>query len=373
MVQFKTVQITDLTDEDLEAMAHQGQLIDVRETDEYEAGHIDGAQSYPLSSLNTKFPLDQSKTYYIYCQAGKRSQQASQMLSDSGFTVVNLNGGYQAIQDRAEAEQAQTAPAEKENFEEQPSTENTSVSELKPGRKKVNYSGMQCPGPLMNVNQELKQLQPAEQLEVLVTDPGFASDIKSWAAQTGNTLVDLKQNNNEVTAVIEKAAQQPQDLTVQHTEKGTTIVLFSGELDKALAAFIIANGARAAGREVSIFCTFWGLNALKRPHSGKVKKTGIERLFGMMLPNGPENMPLSKMNMFGLGRLMMKMIMKQKNVDSLPTLIDKAITNDIKLIACTMSMDVMGIKKEELRPEVEFAGVGTYIGDTEHANHNLFI
>lgn len=378
MVKFKTVQITDLTDEDLEAMGQQGQLIDVREPEEYEAGHIDGAQSYPLSSLNTKFPLDQSKTYYLYCQAGKRSQQASQMLSDSGFTVVNLNGGYQAIQDK---EAAQTAPnkteTEKTAKTESPKTETAqkaaTTPTLKSNRKKVNYSGMQCPGPLMNVNQELKQLEPGEQLEVVVTDPGFASDIKSWASQTGNTLVDLKQNDKEVTAVIEKADQQPKDLSVQHTEKGTTIVLFSGELDKALAAFIIANGARAAGREVSIFCTFWGLNALKRPNPGKVKKTGIERLFGMMLPSGPENMPLSKMNMFGLGRLMMKMIMKQKNVDSLPTLIDKAIDNDIKLIACTMSMDVMGIKKEELRPEVEFAGVGTYIGDTEHANHNLFI
>lgn len=364
MVKFKTVQITDLTDADLEAMGQQGQLIDVRETEEYEAGHIDGAQSYPLSSLNTKFPLDQSKTYYLYCQAGKRSQQASQMLSDSGFTVVNLNGGYQAFQDKAEAEKAQTAPTKNEK---------EATDSLKSNRKKVNYSGMQCPGPLMNVNQELKQLQPGDQLEVVVTDPGFANDIKSWTSQTGNTLVDLKQRDKEVTAVIEKAEQQPKDLSVQHTEKGTTIVLFSGELDKALAAFIIANGARAAGREVSIFCTFWGLNALKRPNPGKVKKTGIERLFGMMLPSGPENMPLSKMNMLGLGRLMMKMIMKQKNVDSLPTLIDKAIDNDIKLIACTMSMDVMGIKKEELRPEVEFAGVGTYIGDTEHANHNLFI
>lgn len=114
MVKFKTVQITDLTDADLEAMGQQGQLIDVRETEEYEAGHIDGAQSYPLSSLNTKFPLDQSKTYYLYCQAGKRSQQASQMLSDSGFTVVNLNGGYQAFQDKAEAEKAQTAPTKNE-------------------------------------------------------------------------------------------------------------------------------------------------------------------------------------------------------------------------------------------------------------------
>lgn len=372
LVKFKTVQITDLTDEDLDAMASQNQLIDVRETDEYNAGHIEGAHNYPLSTLNTKFPLDQGKTYYIYCQAGKRSQQASQMLSDSGFQVINLNGGYQAYAAKKEAEatpqssQQAVQPTKDESTADKPKT-------IDPNRKTINLSGMQCPGPLMTVNQELKALNNGQQIEVTVTDPGFASDIKAWVNQTGNHLVDLKQDTKKVTAVIEKGAQDNKDMTVHETDKGTTIVLFSGDLDKAIAAFIIANGARAAGRDVSIFCTFWGLNVLKRTDAPKVKKQGLEKLFSMMLPKGPESLPLSKMNMFGLGRIMMKLIMKQKNVDSLPTLIDKAIENDITLIACTMSMDVMGIKREELRPEVQIGGVGTYIGDTEKAKHNLFI
>ncbi|HCW8874796.1 TPA: persulfide response sulfurtransferase CstA, partial [Staphylococcus aureus] len=160
---------------------------------------------------------------------------------------------------------------------------------------------------------------------------------------------------------------------INYSAKGTTIVLFSGELDKAVAALIIANGARAAGKDVTIFFTFWGLNALKKVQTVNVKKQGIAKMFDLMLPQKNIRMPLSKMNMFGLGNMMMRYVMKKKNVDSLPTLINQAIEQNIKLIACTMSMDVMGIQKEELRDEVEYGGVGTYIGATENANHNLFI
>lgn len=370
MVRFKTVQITDLTDEDLQAMGAQDQLIDVREADEYEAGHIEDALNYPLSTLNTKFPLDQGKTYYIYCQKGGRSQQASQMLSDSGFDVINLNGGYEAYLSQQEAQpQPQHQSVSKQEQTEVTASEKT----IKPERKQLNYSGLQCPGPIVNLSQAIKQLQPGEQVEVIVTDLGFTSDIQSWAKQTGHHLIDLKTEDSKVTAIIEKGEASDQAMSVHESNNGTTIVLFSGELDKALAALIIANGARAAGREVSIFFTFWGLNALKRTDAPKVQKKGLEKLFDFMLPKGPESMPLSKMNMFGLGRFMMKLLMKQKNVDSLPALIDKAIENDIKLIACTMSMDVMGIKREELRDDVQIGGVGTYIGDTEHAKHNLFI
>ncbi|WP_412518630.1 DsrE/DsrF/DrsH-like family protein [Staphylococcus simulans] len=376
MVRFKTVQITDLTDEDLQAMGAQDQLIDVREADEYEAGHIEDALNYPLSTLNTKFPLDQGKTYYIYCQKGGRSQQASQMLSDSGFDVINLNGGYEAYHSQKEAEAQSQEPdtQEPQTANTQSSPEQTEAERtIKPERKQLNYSGLRCPGPIVNLSQAIQKLQPGEQVEVIVTDLGFASDIQSWVKQTGHHLIDLNTDDSKVTAIIEKGEASHQAMSVHESNNGTTIVLFSGELDKALAALIIANGARAAGRDVSIFFTFWGLNALKRTDAPKVQKKGLEKLFDLMLPKGPESMPLSKMNMFGLGRFMMKLLMKQKNVDSLPALIDKAIENDIKLIACTMSMDVMGIKREELRDDVQIGGVGTYIGDTEHAKHNLFI
>ena len=259
---------------------------------------------------------------------------------------------------------------EEKNVSDDTKEENTNV-EIKAERKQFNYSGLQCPGPIVNISKEVKNIEVGEQIEVTVTDPGFFSDIKSWVKQTGHTLVKLDESNNGINAIIQK--EKPKDLEVNHTAKGTTIVLFSGELDKAVAAMIIANGAKAAGRDVTIFFTFWGLNALKKAQTVNVKKKGIAKMFDFMLPKTPLKMPLSKMNMFGLGNIMMRYVMKKKNVDSLPSLIDQAIDQDIKLIACTMSMDVMGIQKEELRDEVEYGGVGTYIGDTENANHNLFI
>ena len=149
--------------------------------------------------------------------------------------------------------------------------------------------------------------------------------------------------------------------------------MFSGDLDRVLASFIIANGAAAMGRKVTMFFTFWGLNVLRRPEKVKVKKSFIERMFGAMLPRGSGKLKLSKMNMGGMGTAMLKKIMDAKNVDSLEALIEKALKSGVKIIACTMSMDIMGIKKEELIDGIDFAGVGTYLGDAEESNVNLFI
>ena len=140
-----------------------------------------------------------------------------------------------------------------------------------------------------------------------------------------------------------------------------------------LAGFIIANGAAAMGRPVTMFFTFWGLTALRKPEKVKVKKGFMEKMFGAMLPRGTGKLGLSRMNMGGMGTAMMKKIMHDKNVDSLEDLIKKALANGVKLIACTMSMDIMGIKPEELIDGVEFAGVGSYLGDAEESNVNLFI
>jgi peroxiredoxin family protein len=122
-----------------------------------------------------------------------------------------------------------------------------------------------------------------------------------------------------------------------------------------------------------MFFTFWGLNVLRRPRKVKVRKSFIERMFGAMLPRGSGKLKLSKMNMAGMGTTMMKKIMKAKNVDPLETLIENALKNGVKIIACTMSMDIMGIKKEELIEGIDFAGVGTYLGDAEDSDVNLFI
>ena len=154
---------------------------------------------------------------------------------------------------------------------------------------------------------------------------------------------------------------------------GKTIIVFSGDLDKVLASFIIANGAAAMGRPVTMFFTFWGLNVLRKASKVKVEKSFIEAMFGGMMPRGAGKLKLSKLNMGGMGTAMMKMVMRKKNVDSLETLIQKAMKAGVKIVACTMSMDIMGIKEEELIPGVELGGVGAYLGDAEESNVNLFI
>lgn len=152
-----------------------------------------------------------------------------------------------------------------------------------------------------------------------------------------------------------------------------TMIMFSGDLDKAMAGLIIANGAAAMGDEVTIFFTFWGLNILRKAQKIKVRKTFMEKMFGWMMPRGAEKLGLSKMNMGGMGTAMMKDIMRKKKVNSLPELIGSAQDMGVKFIACTMSMDVMGIKPEEIIDGVEYAGVATYLGEADSANVNLFI
>lgn len=152
-----------------------------------------------------------------------------------------------------------------------------------------------------------------------------------------------------------------------------TIVVFSGDLDKAMASLIIANGAAAMGRKVTMFYTFWGLNILKRHNPPAMKKDFMSTMFGWMLPKGPDSLGLSKMNMLGMGPLMMKKIMKKKNVATIDALLGSALASGVRMIACTMSMDVMGIQKEELIDGIECSGVATYLGAAEDANVNLFI
>jgi peroxiredoxin family protein len=122
-----------------------------------------------------------------------------------------------------------------------------------------------------------------------------------------------------------------------------------------------------------MFFTFWGLNVLRKGNRQKVQKSMVEAMFGGMMPRGVNRLKLSKLNMGGMGTAMMKMVMRQKNVDSLEELMKKAMQSGIKLVACTMSMDVMGIRKEELIDGVELGGVGAYLGDAEESNVNLFI
>ncbi|WP_102271769.1 DsrE/DsrF/DrsH-like family protein [Cytobacillus massiliigabonensis] len=156
-------------------------------------------------------------------------------------------------------------------------------------------------------------------------------------------------------------------------KKKTTIVLFSGDYDKAMAAYIIANGAAAYDHEVTIFHTFWGLNALRKEEQIDVKKGFMEKMFGKMMPRGADKMGLSRMNFAGFGPKMIKDVMKKHNAMSLPQLIEMAQEQEVKLVACTMTMDLLGLQQEELLENIEYAGVAAYLADAEDGNVNLFI
>ncbi|UVI32647.1 DsrE/DsrF/DrsH-like family protein [Paenibacillus spongiae] len=153
----------------------------------------------------------------------------------------------------------------------------------------------------------------------------------------------------------------------------TTIVLFSGDMDKAIAAFIIANGAAAYDHDVTIFFTFWGLNTMRRDEVVKVKKGFLEKAFGWMMPRGAKKLGLSNMNFMGMGPKMIKHVMKKHNALTLPQLIELAQEQGVKLVACTMTMDLLGLQQEELIPGMEYAGVAGYLGDAVDAKVNLFI
>ncbi|MEK4386361.1 DsrE/DsrF/DrsH-like family protein [Solibacillus sp. FSL W7-1464] len=156
-------------------------------------------------------------------------------------------------------------------------------------------------------------------------------------------------------------------------KKRTTIVLFSGDYDKAMAAYIIANGAAAYDHEVTIFHTFWGINTLRKQEPVPVKKGFLEKMFAKMMPRGAEKLGLSKMQMLGMGPKMIKHVMNKHNALTLTQLVEMAQEQDIKLVTCTMTMDLLGLQKEELLDGIEYAGVAAYLADAEDGNVNLFI
>lgn len=329
-------------------------LLDVRESFEYELGHIANSPLISVNELEERLnELPRNKRIHVYCQSGMRGDKAVEILTSHGFDAINLEGGYSAYTGTLQ----QTG---------EPIT-------IDPNRIKVEASGLQCPGPLLKVNEVMEQLQDGEQMEITVTDFGFCTDIEAWAKKTGHTVLKNETLSDRVIVVLQKNTLQPQEQSLVETKDGATMVVFSGDLDKALASFIIATGARSMGKEVTMFFTFWGLNIIKDPKAPKVKKTGLDKIFSSMMPKSASKLPISKMNMFGLGSKMIQHVMNKKKVDALSEMIAKAEALGIKMVACTMSMDVMAIERSELFPSVEIGGVGTYLGDAEDSNLNLFI
>ncbi len=345
-------------------------LLDVREEAEVTVYSIPGAKNIPLGTLRDHLDeLNKKDRIIVFCAIGVRAYTGARILMQAGFKNVEVYPGgvgfYKANYPAKEDVVVKSQPMKEKVMEK--------VENVK--KIKVDCCGMQCPGPIMEVFKNIKEMQPGEMVEISASDPGFAKDIVSWCKRTGNTLVSNEVVNGDYVAVVQKgvAGAVPQGVSVSSGPKGKTIIVFDGDMDKVLASFVIANGALAMGRPVTMFFTFWGLTALRRPKKVKVKKSFMEKMFGFMLPRGVKKLKLSKMNMAGMGSKMMKKIMNDKNVDSLETMMKKAMDNGVKIIACSMSMDVMGIHPEELIDGVEIGGVGTYLGDAEESDVNLFI
>jgi peroxiredoxin family protein/TusA-related sulfurtransferase len=231
------------------------------------------------------------------------------------------------------------------------------------------------PRPIVAVKKAVETLPEGGVLEIKADAGAFTSDLPVWCKSYGLEMLSITKNGRVVDARIRKggtaAVQTAKAAAV--TVKRANIVLFSGDLDKAMAAFIIATGFATLGHEVSIFCTFWGLNALRKDDPPQVEKDFLSWIFGFMMPCGAKKLALSKMNMLGLGTAMMKNVMAMKNVDDLPTLIKNAREMGVKLLACEMAMNVMGIHKEELLDGVEVAGVANFAGLAEQGGPTLFI
>ena len=349
-------------------------LIDVRTEDEYNIDHIQNAVNMPLNTLRENMgKLDKNKEYIVYCKVGQRGYNAQRILVNNGYKVKNLNGGF-SIYKSALMPQDNRIKFENDIKNDK----HRSISGLNSADKKIlDVTGLQCPGPIIKIKNKISELKTGEVLEVKATDPGFENDIKVWTRQTGNTLLNIENTDGEILAEIKKGesfllSKKPDEEAVK--ENSTSLVIFSGDFDKVFAALVIANGALAMGNSVSIFFTFWGLNVLRKSnYKTRSKKGIIEKCFGIMMPKGVSKLKLSNMNFFGLGRKMINKVMKTKNIESLESLLEQYIENGGKITACTMSMDVMGIKKDELIENIEYGGVATYMENANKANHNLFI
>lgn len=349
-------------------------LIDTRTPEEYAFGTIPGARNIPVDELRDRLAeVPTNCPVVVFCAVGLRGYLALRILAGHGYSNVrNLLGGYRTYS-------AATAPLPTLQVPTPPTDSQRQKICTSPAPAqatlKINACGLQCPGPIMEVKKAIDRLKEGQCVEITATDAGFARDASAWCSSTGNRLRTCHEEKGRYTVLIEKgkAAQASAISTTPVTPKGKTFILFSDDFDKALATFVLANGAAATGQKVSIFFTFWGLNLLKKAQKPLVKKDFFGRMFDFMLPSSSLNLKLSKLNMLGIGTRMMRFRMKQKGVTSLEELRTQALAQGVEFIACQMSMDMMGITREELLDEVSIGGVATYMERAEKANINLFI
>lgn len=347
-------------------------LIDVRTPMEFEAGALPGAINIPLDSMRDRLAdIPADKPVVLYCGVGLRGYLASNILRGSRFEDVrNLVGGIKTFRS-ATAALPEPLPFADGAAPKHDDDKRAAFTASDAPALRIDACGLSCPGPIMKLREGMERLSPGQSLEIVSTDPGFVRDAEAWCGSTGNKfrLAEAAAGKHRVVVSKGDGCVAPSATS----GRGKTFVLFSDDLDKALATFVLANGAAATGEKVTIFFTFWGLNAIKKTVKPKVGKDLFGKMFSWMLPSDSRSLKLSKMNMGGMGSRMMRHIMKRKNVDSLEELRDAAIKSGVEFIACQMSMDVMGVHRDELLDNVTVGGVATYINRTDDANLNLFI
>ena len=344
--------------------------LDVRTREDYKLGTIPGFINIPVDELREHLAeLPKEKPIVVTCAVGLRGYLAYRILTQNGFTNVrNLSGGYKTWSiATAPVKEIDDCPANSSQ------AANCGCAASQATTLKVDACGLMCPGPVMQLKKNYATLGAGEQLLITATDQAFGKDVASWCKMTGAELVSLENKNGVVAATIRKQEKQEVCNLPDKAADNKTLIVFSDDLDKALASFVIANGAASTGRKVTMFFTFWGLDIIKKHRKPTVSKDLFGKMFGWMLPAHSGKLKLSKMNMGGAGSRMMRLIMKKKRIDSLESLIQQAVDNGIEMIACTMSMDVMGIQKEELLDNVTLGGVASYLERAEEANVNLFI
>lgn len=357
-------------------------LVDVRSEIEHANGHIPGSLLIPVDELRQRLEeLDPGKEIWVYCQVGLRGYTASRILQQKGYRVRNLTGGYKYYQmcayqpgniDPVRDMRSEVAVVAEHLYTGQQGHDASPHADLE-----LDACGLSCPGPLIQVKQAMDALDEGQVLHVTASDPGFYQDVQAWAKLSKHRLIQVSRQDNGLIEAFVSKSQPESNNQISGSQaamsEGTSMVVFSDDLDKAIASFIIANGAAASGKKVTLFFTFWGLNILRKPANVKIHKGFVGRMFGAMMPRGSRRLPLSRMNMFGLGAKMIRDVMKHNHVSSLEELMDSAIRQGVELVACQMSMDVMGLRKEELIDGVKIGGVGYYLGKADQSGINLFI
>jgi peroxiredoxin family protein/rhodanese-related sulfurtransferase/TusA-related sulfurtransferase len=360
--------------EDFPDKTGAGMIVDVRSREEFELWHIPGAVNIPLRRVRRALDqIPRDRPVFLYCKVGFRSYLAYRILRQSGHTrAATLAGGTLTFCSyhgsgicTGQPEPPLLSYAEEQMAAQAPPS----------GRRlQVDCCGLQCPGPIRKLTETMREARPGDEIVVCATDPGFATDAPAWCRRHGHELLGIQAEKGRIEARIRKGSAPPA-VPAAGRARGNkkTMVVFSGDLDKVLAAFVIANGAVSMGDQVTLFFTFWGLNALRRERPPAVSKALLDRMFGRMMPRGARALKLSKLNMLGAGTAMMKHVMRQKGVESLPELMADAQKAGVKLVACAMSMDVMGITREELIDGVEIGGVAAFLDESDQADMTLFV